>query len=284
MTTLIHDGLLLSPLREKFGDLRGRVAVAGSALVAYSGGVDSALVAFVAQRELGDHCLAVTADSPAVPRAQIEDARRFADEVGLRHEIIVTAELDVPGYRDNAANRCFFCKTELYGKMTALARQLGLAVVLDGTNADDAVDFRPGIAAGQQQGVASPLRDAGFGKDEVRELSRLLGLPTWDRPAAACLSSRVAYGVPVTAEVLARIEEGEEGLHALGFRQVRVRHHGALVRIEVGPEELPRALDPDMAARFVDLFKDLGYTLVSLDLEGYRSGSLTDALGDGRGQ
>lgn len=278
MTTLIHEGLLLSPLREKFGALRARIAAGGSALVAFSGGVDSALVAFVAHRELGDRSLAVTADSPAVPRAQIAEARRFAAAMGLRHEIIATAELDDAGYRDNAANRCFFCKTELYGAMAALARRRGIAAVLDGTNADDTVDFRPGIAAGEQQGVVSPLRDGGFAKAEVRELSRLLGLPTWDRPAAACLSSRVAYGIPVTAEVLRRIEAGEKGLRELGFGQVRVRHHGAMVRIEIDPAELARALDPQMARRFVALFKGLGYALISLDLEGYRSGSLNEEL------
>jgi len=278
MLTLVHPPRLVSPVREKYEELRQAIGRADSALVAFSGGVDSALVACVAYQELGSRSLAVTADSPAVPRRQIEDARVFAADVGMVHEIIPTAELEETGYRENSANRCFFCKTELYGKLADLARRRGLAVVLDGTNAEDAVDFRPGIAAGEQQGVVSPLKDAGFDKRDVREVSRALGLPTWDKPAAACLSSRVAYGLEVTAEVLARIEAGEEALSDLGFRQFRVRHHGAMVRIEIDPEELPMALTPEMAARFVDIFKGQGYDFVSLDLEGYRSGSLNAAL------
>jgi uncharacterized protein len=273
MPTVIHAEELVSPLREKYHDLRRAITSTESALVAFSGGVDSALVAYLAHRELGSRSLAVTADSPAVPRRQLQDAREFAAAVGMGHEVIVTAELEDAGYRENSSNRCFFCKTELYGKMTALARRRGLGWVLDGTNADDAVDFRPGIVAGEQRGVVSPLKAAGFVKDEVRELSRLLGLPTWDKPAAACLSSRVAYGLEVTPEVLQRIEAGEAGLQELGFRQFRVRHHGLLVRVEIDPAELDRALDPTMAARFVALFKGLGYQFVSLDLEGYRTGS-----------
>lgn len=265
---------LAAPLRGRYEDLLDRIASSRSALVAFSGGVDSALVAFLAHRALGPRALAVTADSPAVPRRQLEEARRFAEAIGLRHEVIATAELDDPSYRQNAANRCFFCKTELYGKMTALARRRGLVVVLDGTNADDSFDFRPGMAAAHQYGVRSPLLEAGLGKGDVREISKRAGLRTWDKPASACLSSRVAYGLEVTPEVLEGIEAGEEALRALGFRQFRVRHHGKTVRIEIDPEEMPRALDPEMAARFVAVFKDLGYEFVTLDLEGYRSGSL----------
>lgn len=251
---------------------------ADSALVAYSGGVDSALIAFLAHRTLGSRSLAVTADSPAVPRGQLEAARNFAHSVGMRHEVISTAELEDPGYRNNAANRCFFCKTELYGKMTAMARHRGIEIVWDGTNADDGVDFRPGMAAAEQHGVVSPLLDAGFAKSDVRTLSQVAGLSTWDRPAAACLSSRVAYGLEVTPQVLQGIETGEEALRALGFRQFRVRHHGKLVRIEIDPTELDRALEPEMAQRFVEIFRDLGYEFVTLDLEGYRSGSLNAEL------
>jgi len=265
MPTLVHAEQLVSPLREKYQRLRRSIAASESVVVAFSGGVDSALVAFLAHQELGSQSLAITADSAAVPRRQLRDACDFAAAVGMRHEVIDTAD---------TASRCFHCKTELYGKMAVLARRHGLVHVLDGTNADDAVDFRPGIAAGEERGVVSPLKDAGFSKEEVRELSRLLQLPTWDRPAAACLSSRVAYGLEVTPEVLARIEAGEEGLQDLGFRQFRVRHHGLMVRIEIDPAELDRALNPAMAERFVALFKGLGYAFVSLDLEGYRSGSL----------
>lgn len=282
MTVTLDPDCLSPQLRVKLDDLRARVRAPGSALVAFSGGVDSALVAWLAHEELGDRALAVTADSPAVPRRQLEEARQFAAALGLRHEVIRTDEVEDPRYQDNAANRCFFCKHELYGVMGELARERGLGAVLDGTNADDVGDHRPGIAAADEHGVRSPLLDAGLGKDEVRELSRHAGLPTWDKPAAACLSSRVAYGVKVDPEVLERIEAGEEGLRELGFRQFRVRHHGGLARIEIDPEELPRALDPDMVGRFVDLFKGLGYRFVTLDLEGYRSGSLNAALGDDR--
>jgi uncharacterized protein len=269
---------LPSPLREKYVELCDRLASVDSAVVAFSGGVDSALLAYLAHQQLGERCLAITADSASVPRRQLDEAREFAATVGVAHEVVGTAELDDPEYRQNSANRCFFCKTELYGKLTALARQRGFAVVWDGTNADDAVDYRPGMVAADGQGVVSPLKEARLSKQEVRELSRLAGLPTWDKPAAACLSSRVAYGIEVTPEVLARVEAGEEGLRELGFRQFRVRHHGVLVRIEIDPVELGRALDPEMAEEFVCLFKGLGYQFVSLDLEGYRSGSLNAAL------
>ena len=205
-------------------------------------------------------------------------ARNFARSVGMRHEVISTGELEDPRYRNNAANRCFFCKTELYGKMTTMARHRGIEIVWDGTNADDGIDFRPGMAAAAQHGVVSPLLDAGFAKRDVREVSRVAGLSTWDRPAAACLSSRVAYGLEVTSQVLQGIEAGEEALRALGFRQFRVRHHGKLVRIEIDPAELDRALEGQMAKRFVEIFRDLGYEFVTLDLEGYRSGSLNAEL------
>ncbi len=274
MPTVLHAPRLSSPVREKYDELRDRIASVDSALVAFSGGVDSALVACIAHRELGPRSLAVTADSAAVPRRQIDDARALAAELGMAHLVIATAELNDPDYRENSVNRCFFCKTELYGKLTDLARRRGLQVVFDGTNTEDAVDFRPGIAAGEQLGVRSPLREAGLEKDDVRQVSQALGLPTWNKPAAACLSSRVAYGLEVTPDVLSRIEAGEEALRDLGFRQYRVRHHGAMVRIEIDPGELPRALSPEMAARFVEIFKGLGYAFVSLDLEGYRSGSL----------
>lgn len=270
-----NDGLS-GELRRKGGLLERRIVACGSALVAYSGGVDSSLVAYLAHRLLGERALAVTARSPAVPRRQLESARGFARRFGLRHRIVNTSEVEDPRYRDNAANRCFYCKAELYGVMADIAAEEGLAVVLDGTNADDLADHRPGMAAARQRGVRSPLVESGLGKEEVRELSRQARLPTWNQPAAACLSSRVAYGIAVTPEVLSRIEAGEEALHELGFRQVRVRHHGALVRIELGAAELSRALEPAMAARFTAIFRQLGYRFVTLDLEGYRSGSMND--------
>ena len=278
MATPVRRHQLEAPLRDKYDRLVRRIEAANSALVAYSGGVDSALVAFLAHQTLGSRSLAVTADSPAVPRGQLAAARNFARSVGMRHEVICTDELEDPGYRNNAANRCFFCKTELYGKITTMARRRGMEIVWDGTNADDGVDFRPGMAAAEQHGVVSPLLDAGLAKSDVRAVSRVAGLSTWDRPAAACLSSRVAYGLEVTPQVLQGIEAGEEALRALGFRQFRVRHHGKLVRIEIDPAELDSALEPQMARRFVEIFRDLGYEFVTLDLEGYRSGSLNAEL------
>ncbi len=269
---------IAEPLRAKYVDLMRRIGSAESALVAFSGGVDSALLAFLAHQALGDRALAVTADSPSVPRRQLEEATRFAATLGLPHEVITTDEVDDPQYQENAGNRCFFCKTELYGKMQQMAKERGYAVVFDGTNADDGGDHRPGMTAAEQHHVRSPLLEAGMGKADIRNLSRLAELPTWDKPASACLASRVAYGIEVTSEVLERIEQGEEAVREMGFRQFRVRHHGTLVRIEVSPDELSRALDPQMAARFVTVFKGLGYAFVSLDLEGYRSGSLNAAL------
>jgi uncharacterized protein len=269
---------IAEPLRSKYEDLVRRIRSAESALVAFSGGVDSALLAFLAHQVLGSRSLAITADSPSVPRRQLEEATRFATAMGLAHEIVATHEVDDPHYQENAGDRCFFCKTELYGKMRQMAKQRGYAVVFDGTNADDGGDHRPGMTAAEQHGVQSPLLESGMSKADIRQLSQLAELPTWDKPASACLASRVAYGIEVTREVLDRIEQGEEAVRQLGFRQFRVRHHGTLVRIEVSPEELRRALDPGMAARFVEIFKALGYAFVSLDLEGYRSGSLNAAL------
>ena len=269
---------IAEPLRAKYVDLMQRIGSAESALVAFSGGVDSALLAFLAHQALGDRALAITADSPSVPRRQLEEATRFAVTLGLPHEIITTDEVDHPQYQENAGNRCFFCKTELYGKMQQMAKERGYALVFDGTNADDGGDHRPGMTAAEQHHVHSPLLEAGLDKADIRNLSQLAELPTWDKPASACLASRVAYGIEVTSAVLERIEQGEEAVCEMGFRQFRVRHHGNLVRIEVSPDELSRALDPQMAARLVTVFKGLGYAFVSLDLEGYRSGSLNAAL------
>jgi uncharacterized protein len=269
---------IAEPLRAKYEGLIKRIAAAESALVAFSGGVDSALLAFLAHRALGERALAITGDSPSVPRRQLEEATRFATSLGLAHEIVTTHEVDDPQYQENAGDRCFFCKTELYGKMRQMAKERGFAVVFDGTNADDGGDHRPGMTAAEHQGVRSPLLEVGMGKEDIRTLSRLADLPTWNKPASACLASRVAYGVEVTREVLDRVERGEEALRKLGFHQFRVRHHDSLVRIEVGPEELHRALDREMAGKFVEIFKRLGYAFVSLDLEGYRTGSLNAAL------
>ncbi|MBV9610209.1 MAG: ATP-dependent sacrificial sulfur transferase LarE [Acidobacteria bacterium] len=247
-------------------------------LIAYSGGVDSAFLAWTAHRVLGTNMLAVIADSPSLARAQMNDAIAFADEHGIPLEVIRTAEFDRSEYLRNDAARCFYCKDELFTVMQRLASERGFDHIAYGVNLDDEGDFRPGQHAAHQHGVAAPLLDAGLTKADVRAVAREAGLRIWDKPASACLSSRVEYGRAVTPEVLAVVEKGEDELRGLGFRQFRVRHHGEIVRIEIAPEEMQRALSPDMAARFTQIFKKLGFAYVTLDLEGFRSGSMNALL------
>lgn len=250
----------------------------GRTLVAYSGGVDSAFLAWAAHQALGSNMLAVIADSPSLARTQLADATAFAAEQGIPLEIIVTSELDRPEYARNDASRCFHCKDELFTTMEEFRSQRGFDSIAYGVNLDDQGDFRPGQRAAEQHRVAAPLRDAGLTKQDIRELSRAAGLRVWDKPASACLSSRIEYGREVTREALNVVEQGEDALHALGFRQVRVRHHGDMVRIEIDREELTRALSPEMAAEFTRIFKALGFNYVTLDLEGFRSGSMNAVL------
>lgn len=247
-------------------------------MVAYSGGTDSAYLAWAAGKVLGERALAITADSASIPESHKRDAEEFTRRFNLRHQYIETQEFENPDYIRNDANRCFHCKDELFTRLAEFGRQFGVAHVVYGVNVDDTKDFRPGHRAAQQHGVRAPLLEASLTKAEIRELSRREGLPTWDRPAAACLSSRIPYGSEVTREKVKTVEDGEEQLHALGFRVYRVRHHGELVRIEIGRDELPRALDPAMAAKMSAIFKALGFQYVTLDLEGYRLGSLNEAL------
>jgi uncharacterized protein len=247
-------------------------------MVAYSGGTDSAYLAWAAGKVLGERALAITADSASIPESHKRDAEEFTRRFNLRHQYIETQEFENPDYIRNDANRCFHCKDELFTRLAEFGRQVGVAHVVYGVNVDDTKDFRPGHRAAQQHGVRAPLLEASLTKAEIRELSRREGLPTWDRPAAACLSSRIPYGSEVTREKVKTVEDGEEQLHALGFRVYRVRHHGELVRIEIGRDELPRALDPAMAAKMAVIFKALGFQYVTLDLEGYRLGSLNEAL------
>jgi uncharacterized protein len=249
----------------------------GSVIVAYSGGVDSAYLACIASRTLGDRALAVTADSPSYPERHRELAIRIARQFGLRHEIIRTSELERPEYRANPTNRCYYCKQELYTHLSRLA-SAHHAVVVDGNNADDRGDYRPGRQAAREWGVRSPLDEVNLAKDEIRELSRRAGLPTWDEPASACLSSRIPYHHEVTDEKLRMIERAEEALRALGFRVFRVRHHDDVARVEIARQEMPRALEPEIAAAIVRDLKAAGYRYITLDLQGYRTGSLNEGL------
>ena len=264
-------------VRDRELTLVGRLQSLGSVVVAYSGGVDSAYLACVAHRTLGDRALAVTADSPSYPERHRQLAIRIARDFGFRHEIIHTSELDRPEYRANPANRCYYCKHELYTHLSRIAAEHD-AVIVDGNNADDRSDYRPGRQAAREFGVKSPLDEADLTKADIRELSRHAGLPTWDEPASACLSSRIPYHSEVTDEKLRTIERAEQALRALGFRVFRVRHHDALARIEIARDEMARALEPGINDAIVRELKAAGYRHVSLDLQGYRTGSLNEGL------
>lgn len=250
----------------------------GSVIVAFSGGVDSAYLAVAARNALGDRAFAITADSASYPAHHRNLATRIAREFRLQHEFVRTAELERADYRANPANRCYFCKQELYTTLREVARARDIAAIVDGSNADDRGDYRPGRQAAREHGVRSPLDEAGLTKDEIRLLSRSLGLPTWDEPASACLSSRIPYGSEVTEEKLRTIERAERVLFDLGFRVFRVRHHDGIARLEIAQDEMPRALEPEVRTEIIRQLKAIGYRYVSLDLQGYRLGSLNEAL------
>ncbi len=271
-------GLDETSLRVKEQRLLESLGRLDSLLVAFSGGADSAFLAWAAHKSLGERALAITALSASFSAHDREQAESFIRHAGLRHEFIETHEFENPLYVANNADRCYHCKSELFTELDRLAAERRFAAVAYGVNADDTSDFRPGHRAAAEHKVLAPLLDAGLRKAEIRELSRRAGLPTWDRPASACLSSRIPYGTPVTAATLSLVEQGEAILRELGFRQFRVRYHEELARIEIASAELPRALTAEMARVFAERFKALGFTYVTLDLEGYRQGALNAAL------
>jgi pyridinium-3,5-biscarboxylic acid mononucleotide sulfurtransferase len=255
-----------------------KIRALGRTLVAYSGGVDSAFLAWATYKALGSDMLAVIADSPSLARTHLAEAVAFAREQRIPLEVVNTSELDRAEYIRNDASRCFHCKDELFTVMEAFRATHGFDSIAYGVNVDDQGDFRPGQIAARQHRVAAPLLEAGLTKQEIRELAHESNLQVWDKPASACLSSRIEYGRPVTREVLNTVERGEDAIRALGFRQFRVRHHGEIVRLEIAGEELPRALSSTMAAEFTRIFKGLGFKFVTLDLEGFRSGSMNSLL------
>jgi uncharacterized protein len=258
-------------LRELFRSLE-------SVIVAYSGGVDSSYVAYVANAELGADAVCITGQSASLPSYQNGEIERVVKSFGFNHEIINTDELELPGYRANNSDRCYFCKDELYGKLESVARSRGIEHIVDGSTMDDLDDYRPGRQAAKQHAVRSPLIEVGLNKDEVRELSRRAMLPTWDKPASPCLSSRIAYGTTVTIERLEKVDRGEQILREFGFREFRVRHHDTLVRLEISSAEMDRVLQKDVIDQLAARFRELGFKYVTLDLHGFRSGSMNEAL------
>lgn len=264
----------------KYDHLRDIVSQAGSAIIAFSGGVDSTFLLKVCVDVMGEKALAITARSETFPKRELEEAKTLAELIGAHHLIIDTEEFAAPGFSNNPPHRCFLCKSELYSKLTQIAKNRSIPWVFDGSNGDDVGDFRPGRKAAHQLGVRSPLEEAGLGKEEVRSLSRMLELPTWDKPAYACLSSRFPYHTRITELALRQVENAEDFLWNLGMREFRVRHHDTIARLELGPKELSLFSDLSLRNEIVKHLKSLGYKYVTLDLEGYRTGSMNETLSE----